>query len=263
MFSFLIKKTFFDLWDNLFRVILMNLGYIAVVGLAVLVPSGLSYLAFLPGPVAVGLAILIPLAILSVYTGAASHMCRAIADYQEPGFRDFLQHLRATWLPSLLFALVNAAVGFFLTVAMPFYLRMPARWVGAVAFAFLFWVAVIWAFAIQYFFPLQSQVNTDFRKNMRKIFLLFFDNTMFSIGLAIGFVAIVVLSGFTAFMLPGLAAALLWHNEGLKLRMYKYDWVEANPGADRKKIPWDALLVEDKERVGKRTLRGMIFPWKE
>ena len=45
--------------------------------------------------------------------------------------------------------------------------------------------------------------------------------------------------------------------------MYKYDWLEANPEANRKKIPWDALLMDDKERVGKRTLRGMIFPWKE
>jgi uncharacterized membrane protein YesL len=263
MFGFLVKKAFFDLWDNLFRIILMNLGYIAVVGLAILVPYGVSYLGFLPDPVQIVLAILIPAALVAVYSGAASHMCRAVSDYQEPGFRDFVGFLRETWVPSLLFALVNAAILFFLTVAMPFYLNMPARWIGAIAFAFLFWVAVIWAFSIQYFFPLQSRVNTDFRKNMRKIFLLFFDNTMFSIGLAIGFVAIVILSGFTAFMLPGIAAALLWHNEGLKLRMYKYDWLEANPGADRKKVPWDALLVEDKERVGKRTLRGMIFPWKE
>ncbi len=263
MFGFLIKKTFFDFWDNLFRIILMNLGYIAVVGLAILVPYGISYLGILPDPVQIFLAILIAASMVAVYTGAASHMCRAVADYQEPGFRDFLAYLRETWVPSLLFALVNTVVLFFLTVAMPFYLGLPARWLGAVAFAFLFWVAVIWAFSIQYFFPLQSRVNTDFRKNIRKIFLLFFDNTMFSVGLAIGFVAIVAASGFTAFMLPGVAAALLWHNEGLKLRMYKYDWLEANPGANRKKVPWDALLVEDKERVGKRTLRGMIFPWKE
>jgi hypothetical protein len=44
--------------------------------------------------------------------------------------------------------------------------------------------------------------------------------------------------------------------------MYKYDYLEKNPG-DRRRIPWDALLVEDRERVGKRTLKGMIFPWKE
>ena len=30
MFGFLVKKAFFDMWDNLFRIIIMNLGYIAV-----------------------------------------------------------------------------------------------------------------------------------------------------------------------------------------------------------------------------------------
>jgi hypothetical protein len=29
------------------------------------------------------------------------------------------------------------------------------------------------------------------------------------------------------------------------------------------RVPWDALLAEDREQVGVRTLRGMIFPWKE
>jgi len=262
MFSFLIKKAFFDLWDNLFRVILMNLGYIAVVGLGILVPQAASHLWFLPEVARFFVGVLVAASLVAVYTGGASHMCRAIADYEEPGFRDFVAYLRSTWQPSVLFAVVNTVIFFFLSVAMPFYLQIRNLF-GPVAFAFLFWVAVIWTFSIQYFFPLQSRVNTAFRKNMRKIFLLFFDNTLFSIGLGIGAALVFVGSGFTAFMLPGIAAIVLWHNEGLKLRMYKYDWLEANPGANRKKVPWDALLVDDRERVGKRTLRGMIFPWKE
>ena len=262
MFGFLVKKAFWDMWDNLFRVIIMNLGFIAIMGAAVFVPYLIGTLAFLPEVVQILLAISIPASLVCVYTGAVSQAARAISDYEEPGFRDFWVYLQETWKPSLWFALANSAVLFFVSLAMPFYLRMR-NLVGPVAFAFLFWVAIIWLVSIQYFFPLQSRVNTDFKKNVRKIFLLFFDNTFFSIGLAIMSVLIAVLSGFTAFMLPGLAAVVLWHNEGLKLRMYKYDWLEQNPGADRKKIPWDALLVEDRERVGKRTLRGMIFPWKE
>jgi hypothetical protein len=43
----------------------------------------------------------------------------------------------------------------------------------------------------------------------------------------------------------------------------KYDYLEENPRADRKHIPWETLLREERERVGKRTLKGMIFPWKE
>ena len=30
MFGFLVKKAFFDMWDNLFRILIMNLGYIAI-----------------------------------------------------------------------------------------------------------------------------------------------------------------------------------------------------------------------------------------
>jgi uncharacterized membrane protein YesL len=262
MFSFLVKKTFFDMWDNLFRIILMNLGYIAVMGLAVVIPSGVGALVFLPEVLQILLALLLPISLVCIYTGAVSHMARSIANYDEPGFRDFWAYFKQTWKPSLLFGVANAVVLFFVSLAMPFYLQMRSL-LGPVAFAFLFWVALIWVVSIQYFFPLQSQVNTDFRKNIRKVFLLFFDNTFFSIGVLIGTVVTVALSGFTAFMLPGLAAVILWHNEGLKLRMYKYDWLEENPGADRKKVPWDALLVDDRERVGKRTLRGMIFPWKE
>ena len=36
MFGFLVKKTFFDLWDNMFRIIIMNVGFIVLLPCAVL-----------------------------------------------------------------------------------------------------------------------------------------------------------------------------------------------------------------------------------
>ncbi len=174
----------------------------------------------------------------------------------------FLPYLKETYKPSLLFALANTVVAFLLSLAMPFYLSLKSLF-GPLAFAFLFWLTVIWAISIQFFFPLQSRFDKSFKKNIKKIFLVFFDNTIFSIGVFIGTIVIIVASFFTALMLPGLATVLLWANVGLKLRLYKYDYLEAHPDANRKKIPWDALLVDEKERVGKRTLKGMIFPWKE
>ena len=38
MFGFLVKKTFFDMWDNMFRIIIMNLGYIPIFSLFLLLP---------------------------------------------------------------------------------------------------------------------------------------------------------------------------------------------------------------------------------
>jgi uncharacterized membrane protein YesL len=116
--------------------------------------------------------------------------------------------------------------------------------------------------ALQFFFPVQSRLDKKFGKILKKMFLLFLDNPLFSVGLLVGAVATLALSAFTALLLPGIASILLWWNVALKLRIYKYDYLEKHPDA-RRNIPWDALLVEDRERVGKRTLKGMIFPWKE
>jgi len=49
----------------------------------------------------------------------------------------------------------------------------------------------------------------------------------------------------------------------VRLRLLKYDWLEAHPDANRKKIPWDELLIEEREKTGTRTLKNLIFPWKD
>jgi MFS family permease len=262
MFGFFVKKAFFDMWDNLFKIIILNLGYILVIGLAVLLPYLARYLTFLPQTPTFFVLMFLAIAAFSVYTGAVSCIARDIADYEEPGFKDFYRYLGETYKPSLIFALVNFGVFFLLSLAMPFYLSVKSL-IGPLAFAFLFWLALIWIIAIQFFFPLQSRFDRSFRKNIRKVFLIFFDNTAFTVGAFIGSTLIFIASSFTAFMLPGIATIVLWLNVGLKLRVLKYDYLEENPDANRKKIPWDVLLIEDKERVGKRTLKGMIFPWKE
>ncbi len=257
MFGFLIKKAFFDLWDNLFRVLLLNLGYLAIAALLVYFP-----LLFQSTPALFYAAIALGGALLFVYTGAASRMVGEIADYGRPGFRSFADHLAASWPASLLFFAANALLFLLLAVAFPVYGRMQS-FLGPVAASLLFWAALIWVLAGQFFFPIQSRLDRRVGKTLKKMFLVFLDNPLFSIGLFLGSVFLFAVSVFTAFLLPGLAAVLLWSNVGFKLRLYKYDYLEQHPESDRKRIPWDALLREDRERVGPRTLKGMIFPWKE
>ena len=38
--------------------------------------------------------------------------------------------------------------------------------------------------------------------------------------------------------------------------------LEANPDTDRRHLPWDDILFDEREKVGPRSLRNMIFPWK-
>jgi len=335
MFGFLIKKTFFDMWDNMFRIILLNLAFIGVLGLVALpslvsgeVPapaaiSGaaagtpqeaaapepqapaapmseaeaqagfqkfiedcvakpftapLARIVLMLGPIGgtqlIGMLIarqpliILPLAILLVgiaalvvLCGAASRMTADIADYKQPGFAEFWTYVTESWANSLLGAVLLLAYLLIASVAFPFY--AGRGWIGWLAMGLLFWVTVAALLAAQYFFPIQARLDRKLRKVLRKSFLLLFDNTLFSFGLAIVAVVIFAISAFTAFLLPGIATLFLWWNAALKLRLYKYDWLEQNPGANRRKIPWDALLIDDRERVGKRTLKGMIFPWKE
>ncbi len=256
MFGFLVKKAFFDMWDNMFRIILMNLGYILVLGILWLAIELASV------PALSFVVLLVFVAALAVYTGAVSRICSDIADYKQPGFADFASSLRESLPSSLLLALVVGIYVFVIRVAFQFYGNLQ-NLAGPLAVALLFWVTLAWIFASQYFFPIQSRLDRKFRKIFRKTFLVFFDNPGFSIGLFLVAAIVSVASLLTALLLPGIASVLLWWNVAFKLRMYKYDWLEKNPGENRRRIPWDALLVEDRERVGKRTLRGMIFPWKE
>jgi hypothetical protein len=334
MFGFLVKKAFFDMWDNMFRIILLNLAFLLALALIALpslvsgVPADATqaaaaaqgtavapaaaadtaeepvseeqaqkdYDAFLDqcvakpfttplarivltmGPVRglqlIGMLIgrqpliVLPLLILLlglvafvVLCGAASRVCSDIADYKQPGFAELAGFVKETWANSLLGAALLAVYLLVVSVAFPFYAGRGV--VGWLAMGLLFWVTVAALLAAQYFFPIQGRLDRKFRKIVRKSFLLLFDNTFFSIGLLLVALLVLIGSAFTAFLLPGVGTIFLWWNIALKLRLYKYDWLEQNPGANRRKVPWDALLIDDRERVGKRTLKGMIFPWKE
>jgi hypothetical protein len=256
MFGFLIKKAFFDLWDNLIRIVILNLGFILLLAVLVYFP-----LLFKNSPPLFYTFLGLGLGLLFVYSGVVSWMAGQIADYRKPELRELPGVLKATWPTSLLFAGLNLLLVFLLSVAFPVYGRLKS-FAGPLASSFLFWVVVVWVLASQYFFAVQSRLHRKFFKMLRTGFLLFLDNPLFTLGLFLGGLLIFALSAFTAFLLPGIAAVLLWQNIALKLRLYKYDHIEKHP-EDRRHVPWDALLVEDRERVGKRTLKGMIFPWKE
>jgi len=256
MFGFLVKKAFFDLWDNLIRIVILNLGFILLLAAFVYFP-----LLFKGSPPLFFAFLGLSLALLSVYAGLVSWVAGQLADYRKPEPREMLEALKVTWPTSLLFAALNLLLVFLLSVAFPVYGQLKS-FVGPLASSFLFWVLIFWVLAAQFFFPIQSRLDRRFLKMLKKSFLLFLDNPLFTFGLFLGSLLIFALSAFTAFLLPGITAILLWQNVALKLRLYKYDHLEAHP-EDRRRIPWDALLVEDRERVGKRTLKGMIFPWKE
>ncbi len=257
MFGFLIKKTFFDMWDNMFRILFMNIGFLAIMAIFFFILPLLAEIAIVPI-----VFMVLAIALLAVYMGAVSRMTSEIADYKQPGFADFWRHVKESWKTSLLFALVVSVYVIIIQVAFGFYGGLNSLF-GPIAISILFWVTVVFLLASQFYYPIQSRLDNKFRKIVKKCFLVLLDNPGFTIMLFLVALLTSVLSLFIVFIIPGFATVFLLWNVAFKLRLYKYDYLEKNPGANRRKIPWDALLIEDREKVGKRTLRGMIFPWKQ
>lgn len=258
MFGFLIKKSFFDVWDNFIGSVLVNLGFVLLMAIPFAIPFAIA--DSLPALTLVILALGILL--LFVFAGGASLAARDIANYEGIEWRALWSYVTETWKSSLLFGLINVVLVFLLSVAFPVYTGMENLF-GIAAAAVLFWAYVVWLLAAQFFFPVRAQLDEKFGKILKKCFVLFFDNTGYAIASFVVLILLSAVSVFTAFLIPGIMGILVWLQDGVKLRVYKYDYLEEHPDAERRRLPWDALLVEDRERVGKRSFRGMIFPWKE
>ena len=257
MIGFLIKKNFFDIWDNLFKVAIINIGFIASMAFPVFIPSLLTSI-----PALSIVAMLIGILWCFVYLSAAAMSLKALSDYGNFGFADFFNNLKTIWPMGLVLGGI-VFLGYLLcTVVIPFYLSMKSM-VGLLLAAVIFWTLIVAVLALQFFFAVRARLDTKISKIIRKCFIIFFDNPMFCIFCLIHNVIVLGLSTFVAFLFPGPAGILLFLDEGLRLRLLKYDWLEANPDANRRQIPWDALLIDERERTGTRSLKSFIFPWKD
>jgi hypothetical protein len=245
------------MWDNLFRILIFNVAFIAILFL-------FAFLASLVKDNSVILVVLslTGLAIFMVYSAAVSLYLKEITDYKKPDILEFFSYLKKSWLTGIfLFGVI--VIFFILTnVSFPYWSSLK-NIAGYAIFCILTWVCVFFILSIQYFFPIYGRMNNKPLKTLKKCFLVFLDNPLFTIVLFLGSIIILIISALTLFLIPGISGLLLWLNAGTKLRLYKYDYIEMHPEAERKKIPWKELIANDMECVGKRTLKNLIFPWKE
>jgi len=257
MIGFLIKKTFFDIWDNLFKVALINLGFIISFAIPVFIPPLLK-----SSPILSFITLIIGILWCFIYLSATAFSLKTVSDYGSFGFIDFFKNFPLA-LPSGLVTGGLVCVLFLLvTIVIPFYLSMSSIF-GLLLAAVIFWTIVIGILALQFFLPIRTRLDTSIPKVFKKCFLIFFDNPFFCLFSFVYCFITLIISAFLALLFPGPAGLLLYLDEALRLRLLKYDFLEKNPDADRKKIPWDALLIEDREKTGTRTLRNFIFPWKD
>lgn len=257
MIGFFIKKAFFDGWDNLIALIIMNLGYVVLLGFGYLVTYALEVSA-----VSALVVMIIWVCILQFYNGIVSFFTYEFVKYKRPGISEFFGYARRV-LPYLpVICIYTAVIAVILLLVLPFYMATPGI-LGAVSVAVMFWVLVFAVLALQYYYPVVVQLGDPPLKALKKSMIITLDNLGFSVFLFIYTCINTVISVLTAFLVPGIASVLMSHQVALRLRLMKYDYLEEHPEAKKRDIPWYALLVDERKKVGPRSLKGMIFPWKE
>ncbi len=257
MVGFFIKKAFFDGWDNLIALIILNLGYVVLLGFGYLVTTALEI-----SNVLALIVVIVWLCAVQFYNGVVSFFTFEFVKYKRPGIREFFDYARQV-LPYIpLICIVTVAVAIIMFLVLPFYMATPGL-LGAVSVAIMFWVLVFAVLSMQYYYPVAAQLGDPPLKVLKKSMLLTLDNLGFTFFLFIYTCFNTVISVLTAFLVPGIASVLMSHQVALRLRMMKYDYMEEHPEAKKRDIPWYALLIDERKKIGPRSLRGMIFPWKE
>lgn len=263
MILLFLKKSFFDGWDNLFRLLLVNVPFAALLGgeasIAVAMLNGrggapLSVVEFLI--LAAGWVV------VSLYSGASVYFVNKIADYDAPGFKDFFSGFRKTAVRSALFGLVSSILFGLFLLCLGYY-GARGDILGSLAMGLVFWGGLFAFVSLQWFNAIMVRLDGRFLKILRKCFLVAIDNLGFSVFFALWSLLLGALTVATAGFIPGAGGMQLASCDALRLRLRKYDWLEQNPGAKRNKVPWKELMVEEDELVGPRSLRSMIFPWKD
>ena len=257
MTGFLLKKNFYDLWDNLFKIALVNIGFLLCVAVPVFLPALLVAV-----PIISIMVLLFGILLCFSYLGVAAMTLTVISDHGEFGFRDFIANIRAHWSKGLILGVFVFAGYLLIAMVIPFYVTMQSL-VGLLVAAVVFWFMIMAILALQFYFTVRARLDDKTSLAIKKCFLFFFDNPLFAIFSLLHNIVVFIISILLALVFPGPAGLLLYLDQALRLRLLKYDYLEKNPEANKKDIPWDALLIDERERVGSRSLRSFIFPWKD
>jgi len=240
--------------------ILVNLGFIASLTIPIFIPGRIpippiSLLVFVAG-----------FLWCFVYLAATALSIKAVSDYGVFGFSDFLANLKKGWKTGVALGITIILLYIIARNAIPFYLQLHSLF-GLFLAAVIFWTIAAAILSFQFFFAVRARLDTKLVKVYKKSFIIFFDNPGFAIYSLLHTIVILIISAVLALLLPGPAGILLFLDEALRLRLLKYDWLDANPDETgikkRRKIPWDEILIDEREKTGTRSFRSFIFPWKD
>lgn len=268
MFGFLIKKNFCDGWDNLFAVFIVNV---------VCTLTGLGFLLLflmmskMESPFMMGLVLVVACIVLSVLVFAYGDSSATIAKFETPRLVDYFKAIPGVLKDGVLFGLMISAIVILSYIGIKYYwgeeflAKFPM--LGIFLGALLMWMDVFAILSLQWFLAIRSLMHNNFRKCLKKCMIIFMDNTGFSIAMLLYTIVLLAISVFFLGMMPAWAGITIAQTNAIRLRLYKYDYLEEHPELttkrQRRKIPWEELIYEDRETLGPRKLKSFLFPWKE
>ena len=254
MFGFLIKKSFCDGWDNLLSVILTNVIFLFL-GIGIVFLNAFAYLSKFQ--LFMILAFIIAFILISIVALAYGESAAKIANFEGIRYADFFKAIPSVFKDALFLGLLTSAVLIISTFSIRYYWSLNTM-IGSCIFYIL---------SIQWFVPLRSLLKNNFKKCLKKCFIIFFDNTGFSVFMGIYDLVLIAFSVLFIGFFPSIAGIIIANTNALRLRLYKYDYLEEHPELktkkERRQIPWEELIYEDRETLGPRKLKSFIFPWKD
>ena len=258
MTGFFIKKSFFDGWDNLISLVVLNLGY-----LLVLLTFYGAFELFQVATIPALLLVIIAFAFNSLYSALVSYQTQVYVKGSKEGFHYFIGGIKLLYKHAILHFILSILSGSIIIFVIPFYLSYGSPFTFILA-VIIFWVLLLVLLGLLYYYPLAIRMNQDSPlKTAKKALLIVADNIWFSLFLAIYQIVLFVITIFFATIMPGIAGLALSRQVAITLLMLKYDYLEEHPQTKKNEIPWDELLYDERDKIGHRSLRSLIFPWKD
>lgn len=262
MFGFLLKKSFCDGWDNLFSLVLVNV-------LALFTGIGLLFVYNLVKDVDIFIYIFLFIVyiVYAIFALAYGEVSAKIADFCGASILDFFKAIPGVLLDALLFGTMCYVITILSIMSFDYYFITVQSLFGYMIGCMIMWIDILLLLAFQWFVPIRSIMHNNFRKCVKKCFILFFDNTGFTLAMGVYSLIMIVLSVVFIGFFPSMAGILIADTNALRLRLYKYDYLEEHPELktkrERRNIPWEELLYDDKEALGPRKFKSFFMPWKE
>lgn len=264
MFGFLLKKSFCDGWDNLLSLFLINI-------VNLFVGFGFFFLFYAIAQTDLNwvlmIAFLLMIIVFTVFAFAYGELAARIADFDGVKFLDFFKEIPGVLKDAVLFAVMICLIGVISVVCLNYYFIQQQSTVGFFMGAIILWLDVFLILSLMWFVPIRSTMHNNFTKVLRKCFIVFFDNTGFTLAVFLYNLVLFAISVVFIGMMPGMTGILIANCNALRLRLYKYDYLEEHPElktkAERRRIPWEELIYDDRETLGPRKFKSFLFPWKE